>query len=284
MTRYLLPLFTVLLLAALTGCGDTAADTETPATAPSVSEEVPPPAEPLTAATEIITWVDKINVRAEPSTKSKVVARIPNGEPMVYAGEQSATEESILLRGVVYKERWLKVTTNDGKDGWVFGGAVKRPGEKKGNQVISDTKLDFPNFGRYDLSDWQKLDATTEESGDATITTTEYNKDAKIMEIISSDTGEYGYATTHNLWDVEGKLLLTRTIEFRTDNEDVDALGDTPQSRLSEEVTNYLSRPMTKYTRGQMLDKHPIVLGGNPMMVNGPWKIEELTGVTVPRR
>jgi len=175
MTRYILPLLIILLLTGLTGCGDTVVGTEMPAVAPTAPQETPPPPppQPMTATTELITRVDKVNVRAEPSTKSKVVARIPNGEPMVYAGEQSATEESILLRGVVYKERWLKVMTNDGKDGWVFGGAVKRPGEKKGNRVLSDTRLDFPNFGRYDLSDCTKREVKTgEEEVDATTTIT----------------------------------------------------------------------------------------------------------------
>ncbi len=53
---------------------------------------------------------------------------------------------------------WYKVRTSDGKEGWVFGGAVKQENEIKGNDIITKEKFDFPYFGKFDLSSWSKTD------------------------------------------------------------------------------------------------------------------------------
>lgn len=270
MNRLLLGLFSLFLLLAACGPAEQPATEEAtppvetfPAPAPAPAKEVQGP---LKAGDELETWVDRINIRESASTAAKVVARIPNGEPMKFTGEQSGKKDVILLRSVVYEEPWLQVTTKDGQEGWVFGGAVKRPDEQKGNQVITATNLDFPYFGRYDLSDWKALDTASESGGDAESNTKRYQKGAQIMSIRETDMGDYGYSYNYQLMDVEKRVLLERELSFQAD---MDML-------LTETVTNHIESPAVEYKRSENLSKHPAQLGGRPLLVSGEWMKSEL--------
>lgn len=280
MTRCLAALLCCFCLT-LTSCGSSGGETLT-AAPPSVTSKAPAPAPetepapanpapkettgPLQAGNELVTWVDKINIRSEPNTKGKVVAAIPNGEPMTFTGDKSSNVDAIMLRSTLYQEPWLKVKTKDGQEGWVFGGAVKRPNEQKGNQVITATNLDFPYFGRYDLSEWKELDTTNESGGDAENTTKRYQKGAQIMVLSETDMGDYGYHYTWQLTDVENKVLLERKLSFQAD---MDML-------LTEAVTNHIETPAVEYQRSEKLAKHPVQLGGRPLLVSGEWAKREL--------
>ncbi len=257
----------------LTACGNgevVVAENDPPATAGPVNDTTkttaPVPGKEQPANNQLVTWVDRINIRDAAKTSAKVVARVPSGELMTFTGKASATKDAILLRGAVYEEAWLQVTTKGGVTGWVFGGAVKHPNEEKGNQVISATQLDFPYFGRYDLDKWEALDNTSESGGDAESNTKRYQKGAQVLAITETDMGEYGYSYTYQLSDVEKRVLLERTLSFQAD---MDML-------LSETVINRIENPAVEYSRSMKLPKHPIQLNGRPMLVNGEWSKKQL--------
>ncbi len=75
--------------------------------------------------TEIYTWVNELRMREEATTNSPIVVTLKEGEPLDFAGEKSDFTEKISLRGTLFDEPWLKVTTKTGKEGWVYGGGVK---------------------------------------------------------------------------------------------------------------------------------------------------------------
>lgn len=81
-----------------------------------------PQAAPIT---EIYTWVNELRMREEPSTNSPIVVTLKEGEPLDFSGERSDFTEKISLRGTLFEEPWLKVSTKSGKEGWVYGGGVK---------------------------------------------------------------------------------------------------------------------------------------------------------------
>jgi len=64
-------------------------------------------------------------MREEATTNSPIVITLKEGEPLDYGGERSDFTEKISLRGTLFDEPWLKVTTKSGKEGWVYGGGVK---------------------------------------------------------------------------------------------------------------------------------------------------------------
>lgn len=249
------------LVALLAGCsGDPAAEAPLPPVEVPVSPT--PEAPGLSNDDKLYPWVDGVNVRDRPNTSGKRVARVLENEELIYLGEKSSQSETLVLRGVAYQEAWYKVKTKEGAEGWIFGGTVREAEEKKGNPEISSTKLAFPYFGRYDLSEWEKLTDEAGEEGDAEFRNMTYRKDGQTMKINLIDVGEYGYTQTYMITDVEDRVILERELTFTTD----------PDLDLVETVTNNLQSPSETYTRSQRLAKHPSQLNAQPVMVNGEWR------------
>jgi hypothetical protein len=226
----------------------------------------PTPAPPenmnsLSANEDVYAWVNNLNIREKPEMGSKVVATAIEQEALEFTGDKSAAPETIVLRGMAYAEPWLKVKTKDGTAGWVFGGAVKRKDETKGNDPISDDRFFYPLFGRFDLADWKKISDLDESGGDAEIITASYQKGGRVLEISRVDVGEYGYSSSYKLIDREGNVLRTRSFEF---------VGD-GLNELNETVNDYTTNPPKKYIRTQKLNKHYMQLNGRPVMANGAW-------------
>ncbi|MFK7810575.1 MAG: SH3 domain-containing protein [Saprospiraceae bacterium] len=205
----------------------------------------------------IYPWVDKLNVRANASLKGKAIASVDSNAALEFTGTKSGDVETIVLRGIAYEDLWYKVITSDGKEGWVFGGAVRRKGESKGNDPITDTKFTFPHFGSFDLSTWKKIETKIEgEEVDYEITT--YQKDNQTLEVTSSDVGEMHYGYDYKLKDKNGKIIKERFFSFTGDGK-----------MLEEKVKDYKTN--LEYTRKQVLKKHWYQLNDKPMMVNGSW-------------
>ncbi len=74
---------------------------------------------------EIYVWVDKLRLRAEPTTQSEMVTALKEGQALTFLDERSDFTEKINLRGILFDEPWLKVSTKNDQEGWVYGGGVK---------------------------------------------------------------------------------------------------------------------------------------------------------------
>ncbi|TXF91747.1 SH3 domain-containing protein [Neolewinella aurantiaca] len=252
---------------ALTACkNDKAVSPEESA----VSTDPAPAAEPTDAITTSgkirYTWVDQLNVRDLPGTKGKVVARVTSKEPLTLTGETSPSAETIVLRGVAYNEPWYRITTADGKNGWVFGGAVKEKGAMKGNAVISNEEFDFPVFGHFKLENWDLLSMDDSSEGDAEIKSRNFRaEDGRMLKIEEFEAGEHGYSVTHSLSDKQGNLLKERNFSFSTE-----------PNTIIEEVADYTDIPAKRYIRSQELDKHFMQLNERPLMVKGEWRSERI--------
>lgn len=220
-------------------------------------------------------WVDNINVRDAANTKGKVLGTYATEDPLEFTGTKSDTKEIIVIRGVAYDDYWMKITTKDAKEGWVYGGAVKQKGDEKGNGIITDTKFDFAHFGTFDISSWYDLGVTRSEGGDSESSTYSYLKDTQIIEITKSEVGEYGYYYTFKLMDNKRKLLKQRDFGFTVD------MGDSsPIMELSETVKDFTSKK--EYSRKQKINKHFMQLNARPQMVNGAWTETALEEVKTP--
>ena len=75
--------------------------------------------------TILYAWVDKLRIREQPTTKSEIVVEVKEGTSFTYLNEKTDYKERINLRGTLFNEPWLKIKTDEGKEGWVYGGAVK---------------------------------------------------------------------------------------------------------------------------------------------------------------
>ena len=74
--------------------------------------------------TKLVANIDYLRLRSKAGTDSETVAMLERGQLMYDLGEISDFTTKVELRGVKYDEPWLKVETDDGQVGWVFGGGV----------------------------------------------------------------------------------------------------------------------------------------------------------------
>ncbi len=71
--------------------------------------------------------VDNLSLRDKPTQiGSQVLLLLKQGQSVVYLGETSEQSDRIVLRGVEYNEPWHRVRTADGKEGWLFGGGLRK--------------------------------------------------------------------------------------------------------------------------------------------------------------
>lgn len=251
---------TVLSLVACGGNDNATTDNTTPSSV--VSEE----STPYTAQSDApqnsparYPWVTNLNIRSTPNTGGEVVATVqPTDELEVL--ETSDKKEQLVLRGVLYDEAWLKVKTPEGKEGWVFGGAVKRPDEAKGNDPIEKNKFSFPVFGQYDLRQWRMLrEGPLDSEGDFDMEEAVYTSGGQTLTITSYD-GEYGYGYIYELKGRSGDILKKRQFSYNNDVRE-----------MEEVVSDYTSTPPKEYRRMQKVTQSSFQIKSKPMMVRGEW-------------
>lgn len=257
-TMHLLTILGLFLLL-FTACGSdelASADTTTEETAIAAP---PPPS--IGESPVRYAWVEDLNLRAEPSTKGKVIGKLKTTDKLTLSGEKSSQETPYVLRGALYVEPWYEVETEEGLKGWVFGGAIRQEKERKGNNPLRKLSFNFPYFGQYDLKSWKKTGEEASGGGDFTVTTTTYQGDGQKMEI-SDGYGEYGYFFKHEVFNLKGDTLKARSVTF--DNETL---------LLTEEIVDYMeANPVTR-VRSQASPISYQQLNGMPLLVRGEWKV-----------
>ena len=216
----------------------------------------------------VYSWVDKLNIRGQASTKGNVIASVDSDEALELTETKSEKMGTIVLRGVAYQDYWYKVRTSDGKEGWVFGGAVKQKNEQKGNAVLTKEKFDFPHFGAFDLSDWKNMKSDKFGGGDVEGSTKFYQQGDRILEITESDMGDYGYGYSQKLMDSNKKTLKERDFRFSPSEE------YNGKNKLVEEVKDFTQNPPKKYSRVQEINVSSYALKPKPVMALGSWKKE----------
>ncbi|GJM31854.1 MAG: hypothetical protein DHS20C18_08550 [Saprospiraceae bacterium] len=68
--------------------------------------------------------IGELRMRETPGPESKVIEVYPEGTSFKDLGEVSDFTTRIQLRGIQFDEPWLKVEAPDGKQGWIYGGAL----------------------------------------------------------------------------------------------------------------------------------------------------------------
>ena len=241
--------------------------TETTSSSDEKETMTTPEAAPAEGKEMLYAWVSKLNIRDQPNLKGKTIASVTSDEAMTFMGAKSDKAETIVLRGVAYHDSWYKISKADGTEGWVYGGAVKRKGEQKGNAPLTEMKFDYPKFGKYDLSNWELINI--EELGDEVDGEAKsYKSSDYIFNNSNSEIGEFGYSFRQSLTTDMGVLIKKREFNFMPSGSPDEA------HELVETIENHEQSPSKKYTRTQKIDKHYYDLNAKPMLVLGEWTEE----------
>ncbi len=119
-THYLLPLFLLLLFA----CKTETPDSNNESDLENVSTEKIDKLNKQKKPTKMTVGLESLRLRASPGEDGKQVAYLDKGAILYETGEVSDFTTRIKLRGIWFDEPWIKVKTEDGTEGWVYGGAV----------------------------------------------------------------------------------------------------------------------------------------------------------------
>ena len=74
--------------------------------------------------TPLYTTVEKVNVRKEPKLNAAIVSKLELNEEVTFLNEVTDFKQEITIEGVNYNEPWIKVKTQAGRIGWVYGGTI----------------------------------------------------------------------------------------------------------------------------------------------------------------
>ncbi len=115
-----------------------AATEESPAaTSPDTAATKPPPPQPAAPPAERLSrlyiTVDNTNLREKPTLDSEVLDQLDLFDEVYFLNEVTDFTEEVNLGKEVTDEPWVKVRSEKGKEGWVYGACVhyykyKHPG------------------------------------------------------------------------------------------------------------------------------------------------------------
>ncbi|MBK6993494.1 MAG: SH3 domain-containing protein [Saprospiraceae bacterium] len=92
---------------------------------PSLSTETPAAAPPpSTSGSTLFVTIDGLKVRKEPGLKGETVAELKLYEPVTFLNKKTDWTQEISLGYEKVTDHWVKVRTQSGKEGWVFGAGV----------------------------------------------------------------------------------------------------------------------------------------------------------------
>jgi len=74
--------------------------------------------------TPLYSTIAGLNVRAEPKLNAKVLDRLALYEEVAFLNEISDSTQEISLGKIVRNDPWVKIRTQKGRTGWVFGAGV----------------------------------------------------------------------------------------------------------------------------------------------------------------
>lgn len=90
-----------------------------------VAAVVPPPKEVIQERyTPLYVTIAGLNVRAEPKLNARVLDQLELFEEVAFMNEITDFSQEISLGKIVRNDPWVKIRTNKGRTGWVFGAGV----------------------------------------------------------------------------------------------------------------------------------------------------------------
>lgn len=114
---------------------------------PTLTNDItpPPPAatNSSTSETTLYVTIEGLNVRKEPGLKGETLATLTLYEPVTFLNKKTDWSQEISLGYEKVTDHWVKIRTQSGKEGWVFGAGLHYYRMKRGG-VMEDKKPPTP--------------------------------------------------------------------------------------------------------------------------------------------
>lgn len=93
---------------------------------PSLSNQQPTATNPAanTKSSTLYVTIDGLKVRKEPGLKGEAIAKLALYEPVTFLNKKTEWTQEISLGYEKVTDHWVKIRTQSGKEGWVFGAGV----------------------------------------------------------------------------------------------------------------------------------------------------------------
>ncbi|MFN0215403.1 MAG: SH3 domain-containing protein [Saprospiraceae bacterium] len=109
-----------------------------------ISKPNPPAGNTGTSGSILFVTIDGLKVRKEPGLKGETLAELKLYEPVTFLNKKTDWTQEISLGYEKVTDHWVKVRTQSGKEGWVFGAGLhyykmKRQGVLPGNKSEETT-------------------------------------------------------------------------------------------------------------------------------------------------
>ncbi len=138
---------------------------------------------------ELLVYINNLRLREGPN--EKVIAALPKNTIVKYKGETSMFRTRVKMRGMELNAPWLFVKTEDGQQGWIYGGGIKpkTSDETRATKIIDDIHLNsvFENYVVQKIEDYSKQWDAIQTSSDFAKT---YLFGEKVQEDINEVLGE----------------------------------------------------------------------------------------------
>lgn len=102
-------------------------------------QETAPKTPATPAGTTLYVTIDGLKVRKEPGLKGETLAELKLYEPVTFLNKKTDWTQEISLGYEKVTDHWVKIRTQSGKEGWVFGAGVHYYKMKR-QGVIGDKK------------------------------------------------------------------------------------------------------------------------------------------------
>ena len=99
---------------------------------------------PQVSSVKLSILINDLRIREQPNPASKVITKVSENDTVVWKGEVSTNHNKIKLRSVIFNTPWIKITSSDGSEGWLYSAAAKADAVRnslndKFNQIRRDS-------------------------------------------------------------------------------------------------------------------------------------------------
>lgn len=114
----------LILMCTLTACNNDDNKVDTPAQAQTLPNSSNQSKMAHRESVNLKILLNDLRIRNKPSLNGQVIDKLKENTIVEWLGEISQEQHSITLRGVKFKEPWLKIKTPLGKQGWAYAAAT----------------------------------------------------------------------------------------------------------------------------------------------------------------